>query len=91
MPLFVIAYDMRSKTHDYREVYDLLRVWGATRLKNSMWLLDHAVGARGIRDTMKAHLHDDDTVAVVELSPNGDWSTWNVKEHAADWLAEKIK
>lgn len=91
MTLFVVAYDMRSKNHDYTEVYELLRVWNATRLKNSVWLLDHAASARVIRNAMKANLHDDDTVAVIELSPNGDWATWKAKPHAADWLEEKIK
>jgi CRISPR/Cas system-associated endoribonuclease Cas2 len=89
MALLVLSYDVRSKEHDYKKLYELLREWRAVPLQNSVWLVDRQGSASDVRDAVKAYTHSDDSIAVMELSPIADWATRNVREEAADWLQKK--
>jgi hypothetical protein len=63
MALYVLTYDERaSHQHDYGRLYELLDLWKAAHLQNSVWLVDRSGTAAQVRDAMKTHMHTDDSV-----------------------------
>jgi CRISPR/Cas system-associated endoribonuclease Cas2 len=87
MSLYVIAYDVRAKNHEYQPLYDQLAKWNAAHLQNSVWLANLNGGATTVKDALKAHMHADDTVCVIELpEPLGDWATSHARKTGNDWL-----
>jgi len=87
MPLYVITYDERAKTRNYQPLYDQLNSWGAAHLQNSVWLANLKGPAATIRDLLRAHMHADDTVCVVQLPASGaDWATHNARPVGVNWL-----
>lgn len=91
MALYVISYDVRSKNHDYQSLYDQLNAWHAGHLQNSVWLADLNGNAAAVRDTLRRHLHPDDTVCVIQMFPNSDWATWAARKTGTDWLQSHTK
>jgi hypothetical protein len=81
----VLTYDERaSHQHDYGRLYELLDLWKTAHLQNSVWLVDRSGTAAQVRDAMKTHMHTDDTICVVEISPTGDWATLSARETGND-------
>lgn len=90
MALYVLTYDVREKNHDYTKLYEPLESWKAAHLQNSVWLVDRSSTAAQLRDAMKTHMHSDDTIGVVELSPTGDWAALKARQTGTDWLKSHI-
>jgi len=92
MANFVICYDVRVTNHDYKALYSALDAWGAKHLQNSVWLLSINGSARTIRDTLKNAMHQNDTLAVVQLPDtapgNADWATSFDRHEGVDWLRQ---
>ena len=87
MALWVLTYDQRATHHDYSRLYELLNSWKAAHLQNSVWLADLNGNATNIRDTMRSHMHQDDTVAVIELPSSGaNWAAINCRPEGVTWL-----
>lgn len=87
MTKFVLTYDQRATHHDYSNLYKLLHSWSAAHLQNSVWLADINGGAVAIRDAMLSHMHQDDTVAVIELpAANANWAAKNCRPEGVTWL-----
>ena len=88
MTYFVLTYDQRATHHDYTRLYALLNSWRAGHLQNSVWLADLSGNAAAIRDTMKGHMHPDDTVSVIQLPTTGaDWATIHCRLEGTAWPA----
>jgi CRISPR/Cas system-associated endoribonuclease Cas2 len=90
MTLYVISYDVRSTNHEYQPLYDQLNSWGAAHLQNSVWLADLTDTAGSVREILKAHMHKDDTVCVIQIFTNSKWSTWNARTTGTDWLYSHV-
>lgn len=86
MSLFVISYDVRTTNHQYQPLYDQLNAWKAAHLQNSVWLADLNGTAAAVRDTLKKHMHPDDTLCVLQIFANSEWATQNAKKEGVDWL-----
>ncbi len=90
MPNYLICYDVRSKNHDYTALYAALAKAGAAHLQNSVWLADIKGPAAGVRDELRAHMHPDDTIAVIRLPSNSyaqtDWATRHDRVTGVNWL-----
>jgi CRISPR/Cas system-associated endoribonuclease Cas2 len=86
MTLYVIAYDVRAKNHEYQSLYDQLNEWGAAHLQNSVWLADLNGTAAAVRDSLRRHMHPDDTVCVIQIFSNSGWATWAARKTGTDWL-----
>jgi CRISPR/Cas system-associated endoribonuclease Cas2 len=85
--LYVLTYDVRAKNHDYTRLYELLNSWKAAHLQDSVWLADMNGGAEAVRDAMRAHMHPDDTVCVVQLPASGaNWAAINARPDGVQWL-----
>jgi CRISPR/Cas system-associated endoribonuclease Cas2 len=91
MTLFVLTYDVRATHHDYTNLYNLLASWRAAHLQNSVWLADMNGNAAAVRDAMKAHMHLDDTVAVIQMPSTGtDWATIHTRPEGTAWLKARF-
>jgi CRISPR/Cas system-associated endoribonuclease Cas2 len=92
MALFVLTYDVRATHHDYTNLYALLNSWRAAHLQNSVWLADMATGtAEAVREAMRAHMHTDDTVSVIQLAATGtSWAAINVRAEGMNWLKARF-
>lgn len=89
MPLFVLTYDVRATHHhDYSNLYALLNSWRAAHLQNSVWLADMASGtAQTIMEAMRAHMHTDDTICVIQLLQAGaQWWSAHCRPEGTAWL-----
>ena len=86
MALYVLTYDVRMKNHDYTRLYEVLRSWGAAHQQDSVWLADLNGSAATIRDTMKSHMHPDDTACAIQVSSIPDWATSYARQEGTDWL-----
>ena len=90
MAYFVLTYDVRAKNHDYKPLYDLMNTWRAAHLQDSIWLAELNGTAKSIRETMRAHMHSDDTVCVIQVFHNSGWATWNARKTGVDWLSSHM-
>lgn len=90
MSLYVVTYDVRAKNHDYQPLYDQLNAWRAGHLQNSVWLVDVKGTATQIRDALRAHVHTDDTLCVIQIFPNSDWATRHARKSGTDWLTPHL-
>jgi hypothetical protein len=91
MALWVLTYDQRATHHDYSNLYGLLNSWSAAHLQNSVWLADLSAKSADIRAAMLAHMHRDDTVAVIQIPSSGtDWATQNCRPEGVTWLKARF-
>lgn len=91
MALWVLTYDQRATHHDYSNLYQLLNSWRAAHLQNSVWLADLNGNASAIRQSMVAHMHQDDTVSVIQLPPSGaNWAAINCRPEGTNWLKARF-
>lgn len=81
----MISYD-QHKDKDYTPVWTLLKQWGAVRILESVWLVDIGQKATWVRDTLRAKTHEEDSVMVIQIFPNSDWSTFGSLKAGVDWL-----
>lgn len=74
--LFIISYDLRRPGQAYRTFIRALKQMGAKRILKSQWAV---MGARGraeeLRDTLMAHIGDNDRLLVIEVP---DWSCYDL-------------
>lgn len=92
MPKYIITYDERTRTHDYKPLYKQLNDWQAAHLQNSVWLANLKGDAAEIRKLLLSHMHKDDTLAVLRLPDNDwEWATHNVRETGRIWLVTNFK
>jgi hypothetical protein len=90
MTFFVLTYDVRATHHDYSNLYALLNSWRAAHLQNSVWLAVMNGAATAVRDAMKAHMHPDDTVAVIQLATGATWATVHTRPEGTAWLKARF-
>jgi hypothetical protein len=90
MALYVITYDVRAKNHEYQPLYDRLNKWRAAHLQASVWLVERDASAVEVRDSLKAKMHKDDTVCVIQIFTNSDWGTSNARTTGNDWMHSHI-
>lgn len=89
MPLYAMSYDAHYD-RDYTEIYNLMAVWNAARLHESLWLAKLRGPAEVILDFMVTALDGDDSVAVIELASDAQWSTIRAQINGTNWLRRNI-
>jgi CRISPR/Cas system-associated endoribonuclease Cas2 len=90
MALYILAYDVRAKNHDYKMLYVQLNAWRAAHLQDSVWLASVDGTALAVRDAMMAHMHKDDTACVIQLEPKLFWATQNAQPEGIAWLKANL-
>jgi hypothetical protein len=89
--VFVIAYDLRSPNdtaEDYERVIASIKAnftW--CHLQKSVWLVDSALSASEIRESIKPTLYNGDELFVARL--HGNWASWALGDRRNDWLRKR--
>jgi hypothetical protein len=86
---YLITYDLH-RTRNYQRLYTLMANWNAVRLTESLWMANLKGPADAIRTFVAAAVDNDDTVAVIQLTPGADWATLRVKPAASQWLSTHV-
>jgi CRISPR/Cas system-associated endoribonuclease Cas2 len=75
MGTYLISYDLR-KQKNYQPLYDLLKQWKASKLLESVYIIENMKGnAAAIRDIIQNTIDNDDWLTVINLPANVDWAT----------------
>lgn len=86
---YLITYDLH-RTRNYQRLYKLMADWSAVRLTESLWMANLVGPAQTVRGIVANTLDNDDTVAVIQLTPGADWATLRAKPLANQWLSKFI-
>jgi hypothetical protein len=89
MPLYMMTYDAH-RVRNYQRLYELMDLWSAERLLESVWLAELIGPAEVILDFIRAALDSDDSVAVVELEPTAEWAVFDAQSGGVGWLKRFI-
>lgn len=88
---FIIAYDLR-KLRDYEPLWAQLRAWGAVRLLESLWVVClSGVNTGDICAALRRITDKDDGIAVIQLIPGSEWSSFEAKPAGVNWLKRNIR
>jgi hypothetical protein len=87
--VFVIAYDLltpNDTSADYERVIAAIKSSFGTwcHLQKSVWMVESALNASEIRDTLKSSLYPKDMLFVARLQ--GNWATWAMGDERTKWL-----
>lgn len=86
--VFVIAYDLRQPNdtpQDYERVISYLKTnFSWCHLEKSVWLIEAALNAAEIRESMRTTLYPSDVLFVARLQ--GNWASWGLGGERNSWL-----
>ena len=84
-----MSYDAH-RVRSYDRLYDLMAIWEAERILESVWVAELLGPAEIVRDHIRSALDSDDAVAVIELAPDAQWATHLAQERGVIWLQQHI-
>lgn len=90
MGLYLISYDLR-KQRDYEPLWDALAKANASRLLQSVWLVELSAEIGAVRQALSALMDNDDGLAVIELKPGSGWATKSVLPAGNTWLTSHVR
>ena len=73
MPKFEVSYDLRKPGRNYESLWKRLGDWGATRVLQSVWIIDRQTTAAQIRDDLAHHIDTNDGLLVTGLTGEAAW------------------
>jgi hypothetical protein len=73
MPKYEVSYDLRKPGRNYESLWKRLGEWGATRVLQSVWIIDRQTTAVQIRDDLQRHMDDNDGILVTGLTGESAW------------------
>lgn len=89
---FLGTYDLRSPDdtpQDYERVITQIKaqfsIW--CHLQKSVWLVESALTASEIRESIRGALYPKDVLFVARLQ--GNWASWALGEERNDWLKKR--
>jgi len=90
MPTYVVGYDLTKKlVKDYAALFQAIQALGPTwRLLDSTWIVVSQLNSQQIRDTLRAHIHNDDKLLVVKTGKEAAW--YGFPSQYNNWLKEKL-
>lgn len=90
MGLYLISYDLR-KQRNYEPLWDALAKAHASRLLQSVWLVELSAEIGSVRQALSALIDDDDGVAVIELKPGSGWAAKGALPAGTAWLTSHVR
>jgi hypothetical protein len=88
--VFVVAYDLISPndtSQDYERVISGIKAkFNWCHLEKSVWLVESALNAAEIRETIKPTLYNGDKLFVARL--HGNWASWTLGDQRNNWLKQ---
>lgn len=90
MTTYIIGYDLTKKDgHDYTNLIEAIKSYPDWwHYLDSTWVVVTNQSAVQIRDALKAHMHQDDELLVVQSSGVGAWSGFDTT--GSEWLKNKL-
>ncbi|MFA8389051.1 hypothetical protein ACEPUD_02875 [Burkholderia ubonensis] len=91
MNTFIVGYDLTRKgSHDYTNLIETLKHsfvnwWHHL---DSTWVIVTSKSAQQVRDILRAHMHPDDELLVVQSNGTGAWTGF--KQAGSDWLRANL-
>jgi len=87
MAVYMIGYDL-NKDKDYNELYDAIKSSYPTYWHHldSTWLVDTTNDAKTIKEKIKPHIDDDDSLLIMRVT--SDYSGW-LTEKAWKWIKDR--
>jgi hypothetical protein len=77
MAIYVATYDLHQPDQDYEPLYTFLRSFKRyAHCIDSVWLLDTSMTPDRIRDGMRKHMHERDTILVIRAQEEAAWSNY---------------
>ena len=73
MANFIVSYDLNGPIPSHRQVDDVLRGLGASRVLETVWWIGYAGTAAALRDRLKTTLRSEDRLLVIEAKS----AAWN--------------
>jgi hypothetical protein len=90
MATYIIGYDIHpSKNESYDDLISAIKKIGAWwHHLDSTWIVVTDKTAKEIRDTLRAHLYEDDQLLVVKSGREGAWHGFN--DSGSKWLKDHL-
>lgn len=89
--VFVVTYDLREPNdapQDYERVISHIKAnFAWCHLQKSVWLVDSALNAAEIRESIRITLHQNDLLLVARLQ--GNWASWALGDARNNWLRQR--
>jgi hypothetical protein len=89
--IFLVAYDLRTPNdtpQDYeRVITDIKAKFNWCHLQKSVWLVESALNAAEIRDSIRTALYPNDSLFVARLQ--GNWASWTLGDARNNWLRQR--
>jgi CRISPR/Cas system-associated endoribonuclease Cas2 len=89
MALYIVSYDQHHDK-DYTPVWALLRSWGAKRILESVWLVQHNGDAGRLIGALRQQTKDEDSLIILELKAGSDWVAFRAQDEGVKWLRAYI-
>ncbi len=89
MPAYWIGYKLEAKGQNYDGLYSAIKdIGGWWRHTTSSWIVTSNSKATDIRDTLKEHIDENDTLIVAKLSGEAAWA--NIGKNGSEWLKSNL-
>jgi hypothetical protein len=89
--IFLVAYDLREPndtSEDYQRVIGYIKAnFNWCHLEKSVWLVESALNASEIRDSIRTILYQTDVLFVARLQ--GNWASWALGDERNKWLTNR--
>jgi hypothetical protein len=87
---YIISYD-QHRDKDYTPIWTLLRSWGAVRLLESVWLLASNYQPGQLREAIRLHTRNEESLVVIELQAGAAWSAYAAPPEGTRWLSSHLQ
>lgn len=90
MKTYLIGYDLNKKGQDYKDLTDAIKKLSPTwwHCLDSTWIIKSTSAASAIRDTLIAHIDNNDELLVVLLGGEGAWIGFT--DECSEWLVDNL-
>lgn len=85
MKSYIVIYTLRKLGTDYEGLQNAIKSYGTwAHLDGSVWIIKSNLSAQSIRDDLRQHIDDNDTIFVGGYTGVSAWH--NISGEVAKWL-----
>jgi hypothetical protein len=89
MAIWVISYDLRAPGRNYESLYGALKSVPFAHALDSFWFIEAEGPATRIANALRAHMDQNDGLAVIEFTPPADWALSAINAPSIEWIKSK--
>jgi len=86
MRICSVCCDMNASMHNYAPFLERLRALGAQHGLQALWLVESSLTAKELSDDLRAMLHAEDRLLVIEIGPRTPWAATRLDDEVGPWL-----